>query len=149
MDAKDYFEIQNLLFRYAHLNDRGDYEAVGKLFEHANVYMPGDEKPSSTNATAMTALWTKWNRIYPDTKTPKTRHVTTNVIIEPDGPDRAKTHSYVIVFQATDKFPLQPIIGGAYRDIFAKVNGEWRFIERREEMDLFGDLSHHLALPYG
>ena len=70
-------------------------------------------------------------------------------MIEEDGPDRAKTPSYVVVFQSLENFPIQPIIAGTYNDRFEKVSGNWRFIERHEEMSLYGDLSHHLLQPFG
>lgn len=150
MNAEDYFAIQNLLFRYARLLDAGDIDGVGRLFARAQVYMPGETVPATDrDPTRLAAMFREWTRIYPETGTPRTRHVTTNVSIEPDGPDRARAHSYVIVFQGLPGFPLQPVIGGAYQDVFERIDGAWHFTERREEMDLFGDLSRHLLLPYG
>jgi hypothetical protein len=57
--------------------------------------------------------------------------------------------SYVIVFQATDSLQLQPVIGGRNYDRFERVDGVWRFRERRIESDLMGDLSAHMlqAIP--
>ena len=43
--------------------------------------------------------------------------------------------------------PLAPVIAGDYLDRFAKVDGTWRFTERRIGNDLFGDLSDHLLEP--
>jgi hypothetical protein len=71
------------------------------------------------------------------------------VIIEPDGPEAARAQSYILVHQATDALPLQPIIGGRYHDRFARVGGAWRFSERRMEIDLFGNLSAHLLKQFG
>jgi hypothetical protein len=48
-----------------------------------------------------------------------------------------------MVFQQTKNLPLQPIIGGDYRDRFEKVDGVWRFSERHIGNDLFGNLSAH------
>ena len=150
MDAMDYFAIQNLIYKYAHLVDRGDFEAVGALFEHADVYIPGQSEPASrAGHNVMTQMFNEWTRKFPETGTPRTRHVTTNLIIEDDGPGRARTQSYVVVFQSTPSLTMQPIIGGTYKDRFEKVGGAWRFTERREEMDLFGDLSQHLLKPFG
>jgi len=151
MDALDYFAIQNLIHRYADLLDRGKVDEVGALFDHADVYMPGEVEPGSkAGQNRMAEIFRQWTRFYPEADgRPRTRHVTTNLIIEPDGPNRAKTQSYVIVFQSTPTFTIQPIIGGTYNDKFEKLNGEWRFTERREEMNLYGDLSNHLLQPYG
>ncbi len=63
---------------------------------------------------------------YPD-GTPRTRHVTTNLIIDAESSDRATATSAVTVFQQTDELPLQPIIGTRNFDRFEKVDGVWRF----------------------
>ena len=49
-----------------------------------------------------------------------------------------------MVFQAAPGLPLQPIITGSYLDRFEKVDGQWRFSERRELVGQTGDLSAHL-----
>jgi len=151
MDALDYFAIQNLIHRYADLLDRGKIDEVGALFDHADVYMPGEPEPwSRAGQNKMAEIFRQWTRFFPEADgRPRTRHVTTNLIIEEDGSNRAKTQSYVIVFQSVgDDFPIQPIIGGTYNDRFEKVDGKWRFTERREEMSLFGDLRNHLLQAY-
>jgi hypothetical protein len=84
------------------------------------------------------------HRIYPDTGTPKAQHLVTNIKIESDGPDRAKARSYFTVLQATDELPLQAIICGVYHDQFERSNGTWRFVDRRYEPRLWGDLTQHL-----
>jgi hypothetical protein len=151
VEFSDYLQIQNLLHKYAHLMDQADFEGVGRLFAHADVYMPGDAGVFRSDAAGLADLWRRWNRVYPDTGTLRTRHITTNLFLEDDGPGRAKARSYVLVVQATPAFPLQPVIAGTYEDRFEKVNGLWRFAERREEFknfELVGDLSSHLALEY-
>ena len=52
--------------------------------------------------------------------------------------------SYVVVFQQTEKLPLQAIIAGTYFDRFTKIDGTWRLTERIEDMELIGNLSEHL-----
>jgi hypothetical protein len=69
------------------------------------------------------------------------------LIIEPDGLDAARAQSYVVVFQATDELPLQPVVACTNHDRFARVDGAWRFSERRIEINLSGDLSVHLLQP--
>lgn len=148
MNFSDYHAIQNLIFTYSQRMDRGDFDGVGQLFARAQLYLPGDDAPAATGAEEFAALWRRWNRIYPN-GTPRTRHVVTNVLIEDDGPDRARAHSYFTVIQTAPDFPMQTICGGAYRDRFARAaDGSWYFSERREDVDQFGDLSHHLTQPY-
>jgi hypothetical protein len=151
MEFSDYLQIQNLLHRYAHLMDQADFDAVGQLFAHADVYMPGEAGTFRKDAAGLAELWRRWTRVYPDTGTLRTRHITTNLILEEDGRDRAKGRCYVLVVQATPAFPLQPVIAGTYEDKFEKVLGLWRFAERREDFknfELVGDLSSHLALEF-
>lgn len=151
MEFSDYLQIQNLLHRYAHLMDQADFDGVGQLFAYADVYFPGDAGVYRKDAAGLAELYRRWTRVYPDTGTLRTRHITTNLILEEDGPGRAKARCYVLVVQQTPALPLQPVIAGTYEDRFEKVAGVWRFSERREEFknfELVGDLSAHLAIEY-
>jgi hypothetical protein len=141
LDADDYFAIQKLIFSYPQHLDRGEIEAMAAMFRHATVHFPS-QAPIREDAAAVARAYRDFLRIYPD-GTPRTRHMIANVIIEPDGPGYARSTSCVMVFQQTQELPLQPIIGGDYEDRFQKVDGAWRFIERRIRNDQFGDLSAH------
>jgi len=144
MDDRD--AITALLYRYAEAMDRGDFAAVAGLFRHARIRVgPGDD--GFLDAAAMLELWENNVIRYAD-GTPRTKHVTTNVIVEvePDG-GRAASRSYYTVFQQVDRGPLQPIISGRYHDRFEQADGEWRFTERDYTLvDLVGDLSQHLRI---
>lgn len=149
MDAGDLQQIKNLLFRYADAVDRGDFEEVGRLFESAAVWLPGDEEPSVRGGAAFTQMFRDAVITYPETGgTPRTQHVTTNVIVEAEGNGRASSQSYFTVYQSAPGFPMQPVIGGYYRDRFEKTGHTWRFTERREYVRTAGDLSHHLKQKY-
>ena len=148
MTAEDYFAIQNLLYRYCDRLDHGDLRGMAELFEHAELIVPALPKPVR-GVDAIVALYARYTRIYPDTGTPKTRHVTTNVIIEGVGAEAARAESYILVFQATELLRLQPILAGRYYDRFARIAGRWRFSERRIDIDLFGDLSAHMLEQFG
>ncbi len=141
MDVSDYFEIQNLLFSYPYALDRGDFDAVGQLFANATVYS-GGQVMADKDPAAVAKAFRDWVIVYDD-GTPRTRHMLANVIIKPEGASRATVQSYVMVFQQADNLPLQPVIGGDYRDTVEKVDGAWRFVERRMGNDLVGDLSAH------
>lgn len=141
MTGEDYFAIQNLLFSYPFLLDSGDFDGVGELFRDATVYSAGAVMAEKDPA-GVAAAFRDWVITYAD-GTPRTRHFLANVIISPDGPDRAVVRSYVMVFQQTDELPLQPIIGGDYRDVLEKAEGAWRFVERRMGNDMVGNLTCH------
>ncbi|MFZ1741577.1 MAG: nuclear transport factor 2 family protein, partial [Pontixanthobacter sp.] len=78
--------------------------------------------------------------------TPKTRHLTTNPIIEL-APDQqsATCRSQWTVLQALDDLPLQVIGSGRYHDELKLVSGEWAFARREYlKVDFWGDASKHL-----
>ena len=150
MKWEDHYEIEQLLFKYPEYADTGNFAAVGELFAHCEMIVPGQPNYKAPSAEAYTEYYTSWVRLFPDSGTPKTRHVMSNISIAYDGPqDRAKARSYVSVFQRTNKLPLQPIVVGTYLDKFTKGDGKWRFVERFEDMELIGDCREHLLVEWG
>jgi 3-phenylpropionate/cinnamic acid dioxygenase small subunit len=80
-----------------------------------------------------------------DDGAPRTKHLTTNIVIEVDeAAGMAVSRSYFTVLQALPDFALQPIVSGRYQDRFERSDGQWRFVERRVRTDLVGDVSRHL-----
>jgi 3-phenylpropionate/cinnamic acid dioxygenase small subunit len=144
MDA--YRAIENLIYRYAERIDAGDLEGVAALFRHGRISAPA-ENSVVEGYDAVLAMYRAACRIYPETGTPRTRHVTTNVLIEVEG-DTAIARSTFTVFQATEALPLQPIITGRYSDRFALRDGLWHFSERAMHVDFVGDCSAHLLYDY-
>ena len=138
-------DITTLLFRYAELMDGGDFDGVAELFRHARIRVgPGDA--GFVDADALRTTWEQSVIRYPD-GTPRTKHVTTNVIVEVDEGGRAAARSYYTVFQQVGDHPLEPVIAGRYHDRFEYVGGAWRFAERDYTLvDLVGDLSRHLRI---
>jgi 3-phenylpropionate/cinnamic acid dioxygenase small subunit len=138
-------EIEKLLYLYAERIDTGDFEGLADLFSHAVIsYSSIDETQSGREEVL--AQYRKTVHIYPD-GTPRTRHVTTNVIFDLDeAAGSARTRSYFTVFQQTDALPLQAIIAGRYQDSFERVDGSWRFRTRHIISEQFGELRHHLTL---
>ena len=140
-----YQAIKNLIYTYADRIDAGDYEGLSQLFEHAVITAEAMDDPVQGSDNVL-AMYTESTRKYPDTGTPKTKHVTTNLIIEVDEEnDRATGKAYYTVMQAVPgSLALQPIIAGRYHDTFHRVDGRWCFDTREMFVDLQGDLSHHL-----
>jgi len=145
--------IENLLHLYAERIDAGDLAGVADLFAHGRIRPLPDAPPEATaeGREQVLRLYQRATRLYED-GTPRTRHVTTNAIIEVD--ERAGTataRSAYTVLQQTDALPLQPIVSGRYEDTFQRIDGTWWFDTRVMRVDLVGDLSHHLrfSLPEG
>lgn len=149
LDPRDYPAIINLLMRYSDAVDRGAFDEVGEFFRHADVYFPGEEKPSIRAGTGdFGKHLTAWTRVFPETGTPRTRHLCTNPIVDFEDDTHARCKTTFVVFQGTDSLPLQPIITGSYLDRFEKVDGEWRFVERREVVGETGNMSEHLLQSF-
>ena len=140
-------EIENLLYTYADRIDRGDFDAVAELFTHGRIHGVEGGGPETVfeGRAEVRALYGRTTGIHEDTGTPKTKHLTTNSIIEVD--DEAGTataQSCYLVTQATAELPLQVIITGRYRDTFRRVDGRWWFDTRTMYVDQTGELGHHL-----
>ncbi len=139
--------IENLLYTYAERIDAGDLDGVADLFAHGRICATEDAPPEATfeGREGARQMYEAATRIYPDTGTPKTKHVTTNARIEVDEEaGTAMAHSCFTVTQATDDLPLQIIITGRYRDTFQRIDGTWWFDTRIMFVDQVGDLSRHL-----
>lgn len=136
--------IADLIHTYAERLDAGDLAGVAALFARA-IYGRAGGPMRRGEAEVRAAL--EVVRLHDD-GTPRTKHVTTNLVVEVDetaGSGAAR--SYFTVFQATARLRLQPIIAGRYEDRFVRADGEWRFSERTVHMDLVGELGEHLTLP--
>jgi SnoaL-like domain len=147
-DARD--AISKLIITYAERVDLGDFAGVGVLFEHSTYRSAlGDDVVTYTGSGDVQSTMETMVKRYDD-GTPRTKHVTTNLIIDvDDGAGTATGKSYFTVLQQVDDLPLQVIIAGRYHDRFERVGGEWQFSDRLIFSDLIGDLSHHLTTdPY-
>ena len=134
--------IRNLLGRYCELMDAGDWDGLAALFDGA-VLMDFDGHEAARGRDGALRLYRDGTQTYEGS--PRTRHLTTNSVIDVDEPaGTATARSSFAVFQATDALGLQPIAAGRYRDRFERRDGEWVFTERAFALDQIGDLSQHL-----
>ena len=136
--------ITTLLYRYAELMDTADFDGVRDLFFDAVLTNEGVAE-EIVGGEAIARLYRRTNRVHDD-GTLRTRHLTTNVMIDIDeGANTASARSAFVVLQETPELPLQPIATGRYRDRFRRTDGEWRFAQRHIVVDHVGDVSEHLA----
>ncbi len=131
--------ITNLVLTYAERIDLGDFDGLADLFADAEITAEGGAVWRGRDEVL--AMYVDGTRRYPDTGTPKTKHVTTNLLIEVDEEAGTATNrAYYTVLQAVPgSFALAPIIAGRYRDSFERVGGTWRFASRHMLVDLIGD----------
>jgi 3-phenylpropionate/cinnamic acid dioxygenase small subunit len=135
--------IEALVFGYAERMDAGDFAGVAALF--ADGVFRSDRGGRYEGAPAVRDVLERLVILHDD-GTPRTKHVTTNLVIEVDAAEEtASARSYFTVLQQTAKVPLQPIVAGRYHDRFARSGGVWRFAERLIFVDLVGNVSDHLG----
>ena len=103
----DAIAITNLLYRYAELMDLGDFAGAAALFEHARIKV-GVGTGGYVDSAGILKLWEDGVIRYED-GTPRTKHVTTNAIVEfgVDG-STATARSYYTVFQQVGDTPARP-----------------------------------------
>ena len=142
MDART--AIEQLVYRYAACVDAGDFAGVAELFARGRMTGP-DGTLLAEGRNAVLAFYTATIRLYPETGTPQTQHVMSNLVLDIDeDAGRARGRCNYTVFQKVADSPLQAIICGAYNDLFEREQGLWRFAERQTVPGLYGDLSRHL-----
>lgn len=140
-------DIENLLYTYAERIDAGDLDGVADLFTHGRILGQDGGPPETvfTGRDGVRGLYEMATRLYEDSGTPKTKHVTTNAqIVVDEEAGTATCRSYYLVTQATADLPLQVIVTGRYHDTFHRIDGVWWFADRTMFIDQTGDLSHHL-----
>ena len=137
-------EIAALVYAYAERIDGGDYAGVADLLADAEITAEGTDRRWRGRDEVL-RLYESGTRRHAD-GTPRTKHVTTNLVVELDeAAGTATARSYYTVLQAVPgELTLQPIVAGRYRDRFARTDGRWRFAGRHMVVDLVGDLGHHL-----
>ncbi len=141
---ESYHAITTLLYRYAEYMDAADFDAVAALFGEALLTNEGVDG-EVRGGEAIGRLYRRTNRVHDD-GTLRTRHITTNVIVDIDEEaGTASARSAFVVLQQTSILPLQPVVTGRYRDRFARREGAWQFAQRHIIVDHVGDVSEHLA----
>ena len=143
-NSEDRLAITDLLYRYAELIDAGDFDGVGQLLGRATF--AGARSLEVNGAAAIAKLFVATTRRFPDTGTPRTRHLVLNPIVEVYGDRTATARSTFCVVQATDTVPLQPIVVDRYLDSFSCDDTGWYFTERRVDVEMVGDVSAHLMI---
>lgn len=130
-------QLTAMIYDYAELFDTADFDAFAAQFEH------GVWHKAEPGAAAVRRYIDEHVLTYDGS--PRTKHVTTNLVIDVDEEaGTATARSYVTVFQTLPDLPLGPIFSGRYRDRFERVDGEWLWRERRIINDLYGDVSRHV-----
>ena len=148
MEFADYHAIHKLITTYAQYADEGDVRSIARHYARCRLINP-DGSVFDVAERGSDAYFDWYSRIIkfdPRSGRPRTRRMVGTIIIDDEGPLRAKAQHCIICFQATDTLPLQPIAAATLYDRFEKIDGTWWIVERREDLELVGDLSHHVFL---
>ena len=138
-----YHAIANVLARYTQLVDAGDFEGVGEHLAHCTL-SSGATGRQWTGSAAITGMY-RGAVVVDERGSPRTKHLTTNVVIEVDeAAGEAEAQSSFVVLQARDS-SVAVICAGRYDDRLRRIDGAWHLVRRHMEMDLEGDLSQHLV----
>jgi len=144
---ESYHAITTLMYQYAECVDAADFAGIGRLFAAGRITNEG-YPGAIEGADAVRKLYEHTNAVHSD-GTLRTRHLTTNVIVDIDEvANSATARSAFVVFQATPDLPLQPIVAGRYHDEFAR-DTDWRFERRHILLEQVGDVHEHLKIDVG
>ena len=122
-------------YAYAYAYDDADYDGMGALYTEDGEFTwsiaggatggPFTGRKAISDSSAATAA----------TQHDQRRHVMNNVLVTPDGPDRATARSYLTLCAVADG-QLTVLATGTYRDECVRIDGSWYFQRRDLVMDL-------------
>jgi 3-phenylpropionate/cinnamic acid dioxygenase small subunit len=124
IDALDIVMIHQLLGRYGHTVDAGDWDAFAALFvEDASIdYRSSSGLVERSGREAIVA----WFRGVPH---PGAHHVTNIVVDEhPDREGRVHVHSKFFAPYTREEHVPKRVYGGDYHDLVVRTEDGWRFV---------------------
>ena len=124
----DRVEIADLVARYMHALDRRDAEALAATFAEDGVLDVAGRRIAGRGALL------DFVRAGTGTFSSGSRHWSSNLVIDGDG-DAATASCYMLVVDANDQGRVAVV--GRYDDELRKVNGAWRFTNRRITFDYY------------
>ena len=123
LEAREH--IRDTVTRYAHCVDGGRFDELVELFAPDGV-LEVEGEPAHRGRDAIRAFVTGTGRdLAAGTGVPRIRHHVSNVLIELDGPDRARARCYFLA--VTDRGVDH---WGRYRDQYAPTGDRWLFAHR-------------------
>ena len=150
--AQARFVIEEIIFRYAELLDSGNLEGLSALFARGAI-KPAVGEPVK-GAEEVFGLYASVVKFYDAEEnlvpyergqcTPRTRHVTTNLIFEFDNAVKQATVRSVFTVYQTLAGRNEIVAGGRYVDKFVRTLQGWHIDQREIIIENAGDMSRHL-----
>lgn len=136
-ETADRVAIEQLTVEYGYLLDHGRADELAALFTPDGVFENPNQKMRAVGREAIAAFYAR-RAAEPRT----TRHVSTNLRIIFETPDRA-TGTRLITYYRGDgvepPFPAKPGSVGEYSEIYERdADGRWRFAFRRQAIIFSG-----------
>lgn len=129
LSTEDRLAIESLLYRAFWLVDNGRAAEVAELFanEAAWTFGPGTPKPGTVSGEAIGQFLVARQAQTHVT----TRHVLSNVLIEPERGDAATARSLLTLFRADGGEPVAHVASVAdIVDRLERRDGEWKIVDR-------------------
>lgn len=147
LSAADRDEIRELGHRYTFALDDGDFAAVGALMVDAALVpdMPGVPGVPIEGRVAIEEFYREQVVVYSRGR-PMTRHLVTNQVIEGSPEEGASSRAYFTVLQRPPGRDYRLVVGGQYLDAFRKVDGVWRFTQKRIRVDHLNEIQYHFKI---
>jgi hypothetical protein len=124
LEPHDILAIHELLARYGHIIDEGEWQRVGELFTEATRYDMREFNLGIVHgAAAIGALWSDPQAAHP------LAHHATNILVseDPDGTVRVLSKGLGVGAQGR--------VGSVvYRDVVSKTAAGWRFLSRTAQL---------------
>ena len=125
LTSSDRLEILDLYARYARSFDEADADAYAMTFTSDGLF----HRPSSPLLSGRDQLR---DLVKERAKqSPGIRHVTTNILLDPDSDHIVLGSAYVIVLRCGEDGLLRLFNAGIYTDEISNKEGPWRFQVRR------------------
>lgn len=135
MDVADRLAILDLLHRYGHCYDEGDFDALERCFaEDATFAISGGIGGMPAVMTGRAEIRERMEARRAATAGAQRRHLITNVIMDADGEDTVRAASYLLL-GSTEDGQLHLPVTGRYTDVLVRQGGGWAIAERTLAMD--------------
>lgn len=145
MKTETSYEIERLFYRYAYGIDAGDFDGVSQILKKATLLNAHGETIAK-GAAQIRQFYQTIIKIYPDTGTPKTQHVISNILIENETTFSLSATANYSVFQKLNNNKIEAIICGQYHSLFRLAVDGWEFHQHQTTPLMIGDMSQHLKI---
>ncbi len=126
---EDRDQIQELIARYAHGLDLPDRDVFTSVWAPDAVYRVDDPFGETVGVEAIGAAWDTFQQLFP-----YMYHHTMNVVIDGPNGDEASAVSFAFI-TGSDAEGVAWTSSCTYHDRFARIDGEWRFTERYDQVN--------------